>query len=129
MGGGREGIRNGMDGVEGRERGGFIGRWWIGGFARGFGLAGWIGGDEEQPRSQDDSVVAQLYLYGGLGFALSCARSILRNICVGSGWGQPALPLPMHKSAGARVCDLMRVFFTDRSDETAALRFRQTRQI
>ena len=60
------------------------------GFARGFGLAGWIGGDEEQPRSQDDSVVAQLYLYGGLGFALSCARSILRNICVGSGWGQPA---------------------------------------
>jgi len=29
--GGREGIRNGMDGVEeGRERGGFIGRWWIG---------------------------------------------------------------------------------------------------
>ena len=87
--GGREGIRNGMDGVEGRERGGFIGRWWIGGFARGFGLAGWIGGDEEQPRSQDDSVAQGAIRWPEVCSVL-CSFEISLCVCVGSGWGQPA---------------------------------------
>jgi hypothetical protein len=65
---------------------GFIGRRWIGGLRGVLGSPGWIGGDEEQPRSQDDSVARGGERALPLGFlrcpgvrsVRCCARSAVR---------------------------------------------------
>ena len=54
-----------------------------------FGLAGWIGDDEEQPRSQDDSVAQGAIRWPEVCSVL-CSFEISLCVCVGSGWGQPA---------------------------------------